>query len=114
MSRIILVAIATLLMSCTDKDARSVAYSAISKTAPIYPKEALLMGIEGHCILSFTITREGYTAKIKTVECSNSVFELAAIKAVSEYQYSPRKIDDEAVETAKVEEKFSFRIQEEI
>lgn len=114
MNRIILATIATILLSCADKGAELEEYTSISKTAPIYPEEALLMEIDGYCILSFTITREGYTSQIKTVECSDNIFELASIKAVSEYQYSPRKINGEAVETPKVEEKFSFRIQEEI
>ena len=45
-------------------------YLPIVKVAPIYPNRALTRGIEGNCIVEYTVTRNGTTKDPKVVECT--------------------------------------------
>ena len=64
-------------------------YLPIVKVAPIYPNRALSRGIEGWCIVEYTVTRSGTTAGGKVVECTSSLFANASLKASSKFKYKP-------------------------
>jgi protein TonB len=75
---------------------------------PNYPGRALERGIEGYCVVSFTITAAGTTRDIAELECSNSVFLRDSIRAAERLRYSPRIINGRPVE---VEHRYKFSFE---
>ena len=89
-------------------------YLPIVKVAPIYPQRALLRGIEGHCIVQFTVTRQGTTRDPFVIEdeCTDTLFRVPSVQAALKFKYKPRVIDGEAVEVPGVRNKFTYVIEE--
>jgi protein TonB len=58
-------------------------YLPIVKVAPIYPNRALTRGIEGFCVVQYTVTRQGTIKDPIVVEsqCTSSLFHRASINA---------------------------------
>ena len=88
-------------------------YLPIVKVAPIYPDRALSRGIEGFCIVSYTVTRQGTVRDPVVVEdqCTSSLFHRASIQAALKFKYKPRVVDGEAIEVPGVQNKFTFKIE---
>lgn len=89
-------------------------YLPIVKVAPIYPQRALSRGIEGYCVVQYTVTRQGTTRDPFVIEdqCTSSLFQRAAVQAALKFKYKPRVIDGQAVEVPGVQNKFTFEIEE--
>ena len=89
-------------------------YLPIVKVAPIYPNRALTRGIEGYCVVQYTVTRQGTTKNPVVVEsqCTSSLFHKASVNAALKFKYKPRIMDGEAVEVAGVQNKFTYEITE--
>ncbi len=89
-------------------------YLPIVKVAPIYPQRALSRGIEGFCVVQYTVTRQGTTRDPFVVEdqCTSSLFHRASLQASLKFKYKPRVIDGEAVEVRGVQNKFTYEITE--
>ena len=89
-------------------------YLPIVKVAPIYPNRALTRGVEGFCVVQYTVTSLGTTKDPVVVEsqCSSSLFHRASINAALKFKYKPRIIDGEAVEVPGVQNKFTYEITE--
>jgi len=89
-------------------------YLPIVKVAPIYPNRALTRGIEGYCVVQYTVTRQGTTKNPVVVEsqCSSSLFHRASVNAALKFKYKPRIMDGEAVEVPGVQNKFTYEITE--
>lgn len=89
-------------------------YLPIVKVAPIYPQRALSRGIEGYCVVQYTVTRQGTITDPFVVEdqCTSSLFHNASIQAALKFKYKPRVIDGQAVEVPGVQNKFTFNIEE--
>jgi protein TonB len=89
-------------------------YLPIVKVAPIYPNRALTRGIEGHCVVQYTVTRQGTTKDPVVIEdnCTSSLFHSASINAALKFKYKPRIMDGEAVEVPGVQNKFTYEITE--
>ena len=89
-------------------------YLPIVKVAPIYPSRALTRGIEGFCVVMYTVTRQGTTRDPVVVEdqCSSSLFHRASVNAALKFKYKPRIMDGEAVEVPGVQNKFTYEITE--
>jgi protein TonB len=89
-------------------------YLPIVKVAPIYPQRALSRGIEGFCVVQYTVTRQGTIRDPVVVEsmCSSSLFHRASIQASQKFKYKPRVIDGQAVEVPGVQNKFTYEIVE--
>mgnify|MGYP000506803114 CR=1 FL=1 len=89
-------------------------YLPIVKVAPIYPNRALTRGIEGFCVVMYTVTRQGTTRDPVVVEdqCSSSLFHRASVNAALKFKYKPRIMDGEAVEVPGVQNKFTYEITE--
>ncbi len=85
-------------------------YLPIVKVAPVYPSRALSRGLEGYCILEFTVTRTGSVRDVITLECTSSLFERAATQAALKFKYKPRVIDGEPIDVPGVPHKISFEI----
>jgi len=89
-------------------------YLPIVKVAPIYPQRALTRGVEGYCVVEYTVTRQGTTRDPFVVEdqCTSSLFHRASLQAALKFKYKPRIIDGEAVEVRGVQNKFTYEITE--
>ena len=86
-------------------------YLPIVKVAPIYPNRALSRGIEGWCIVEYTVTRNGTTAGGKVVECTSSLFANASLKASSKFKYKPRIINGTPIDVPGVQHKITFELE---
>jgi len=89
-------------------------YLPIVKVAPIYPNRALTRGIEGYCVVQYTVTRQGTIKDPVVVEsqCTSSLFHRASVNAALKFKYKPRIMDGEAVEVPGVQNKFTYEITE--
>ncbi len=89
-------------------------YLPIVKVAPIYPARALQRGLEGFCVVQYTVTSLGTIRDPVVIEdqCSSSLFHRASVQAALKFKYKPRVIDGEAVEVPGVQNKFTYEILE--
>ncbi|HKX57392.1 MAG TPA: energy transducer TonB [Xanthomonadales bacterium] len=89
-------------------------YLPIVKVAPIYPQRALSRGIEGFCVVQYTVTKQGTTANPFVVEdqCTSSLFHSASVQAALKFKYKPRVVDGQAIEVPGVQNKFTYEIEE--
>src|SRR5210317_657012 len=89
-------------------------YLPIVKVAPIYPQRALSRGIEGFCVVQYTVTKQGTTRDPFVVEsmCTSSLFHKASTQAALKFKYKPRVIDGQAVEVPGVQNKFTYEIEQ--
>jgi protein TonB len=89
-------------------------YLPIVKVAPIYPQRALIRGIEGYCVVQYTVNRQGTIREPFVIEgqCTNSIFRRPSLQAALKFKYKPRMIDGHAVEVPGVQNKFTYVIEE--
>jgi len=80
------------------------------RVAPQYPPRALQRGRSGHVTLRFTIAADGRTKDIEVVESSSSVFEDAAVAALSQWRYAPHIANGTAVERPGVQTTIQFAV----
>ena len=94
-------------MSASDGE-----YLPIVKVAPIYPRRAQTRGIEGYCIIEYTVTKSGSIRDPEAIDCSpQGIFESASVKASLKFKYKPRVVDGEAIEVAGVQNKFTYELE---
>ena len=94
-------------MSASDGE-----YLPIVKVAPIYPRRAQSRGIEGYCIVQYTVTKSGSIRDPQAVDCQPAgIFERASVKASLKFKYKPRVVDGEAIEVAGVQNKFTYELE---
>ena len=87
-------------------------YLPIVKVAPIYPRRAQSRGIEGYCIIEYTVTKTGSISDPVAIDCQPSgIFERASLKASLKFKYKPRVVDGEAIEVAGVQNKFTYELE---
>lgn len=87
-------------------------YLPIVKVAPAYPRRALQLGLEGHVIVEFTVTKTGSVRDPFIVESTSSLFENAALKAVLRFKYKPRIVDGEPIDVAGVRNQITFVLED--
>ncbi len=89
-------------------------YLPIVKVAPIYPRRAAERGIEGTCMVMYTVTTAGTVKDVQVVEghCENQVFERPSVDAALRFKYKPRVIDGVAVEVRGVYNRFYYEQEE--
>ena len=89
-------------------------YLPIVKVAPIYPARALQRGLEGYCVVQYTVTSLGTIKNPVVIEsqCTSSLFHRASLQASLKFKYKPRVIDGTAVEVPGVQNKFTYEILE--
>ena len=90
-------------------------YLPIVKIAPIYPHRAQVKGIEGNCVVMYTVTTNGSVRDVSVVEhmCDDRIFWSASINAAKKFKYKPRIIDGEAVEVHRVTNRFIYDLPDE-
>lgn len=86
----------------------------IVKVAPVYPQSAANRGIEGECMVEYTVTTTGATKDIRVVDdkCTYSGFRKPSIAAATRFKYKPRIINGEAVEVQRVKNNFIFKLDQ--
>jgi protein TonB len=89
-------------------------YLPIVKVAPIYPQRALSRGIEGYCVVQYTVTRQGTIRDPFVIEdqCTSLMFHRPSLQAALKFKYKPRVIDGQAVDVPGVQNKFTYVIEE--
>ena len=67
-------------------------YLPIVKVAPIYPQRALSRGVEGYCVVEYTVTKLGTIRDPRVVEsqCTSSLFHRSSMQAAMKFKYKPR------------------------
>ncbi|MEH6551828.1 MAG: energy transducer TonB [Pseudomonadales bacterium] len=94
-------------LSVTDGE-----YLPIVKVAPIYPNRANSRGVEGYCIVEYTVTKAGTTRDVVPTDCQPSgYFEKASVKAAGKFKYKPRVVDGEPIEVGGVQNKFTYQLE---
>ncbi|MFT5481612.1 MAG: protein TonB [Halieaceae bacterium] len=87
-------------------------YLPIVKVAPIYPRRAQSRGLEGFCIIEYTVTKTGAIRDPFVVEnACDSVFASASLKASMKFKYKPRVVDGEPIEVGGVQNKFTYELE---
>ncbi len=87
-------------------------YLPIVKVAPMYPRRANSRGVEGYCIVEYTVTKNGSIRDPQAIDCQpQGYFERASIKAAEKFKYKPRVIDGEAIDVLGVQNKFTFELE---
>ena len=87
-------------------------YLPIVKVAPIYPRRAQTRGLEGQCLIEFTVTTTGTVKDAFAVDCTSSLFERASINAALKFKYKPRVVDGEAIEVPGVQHIITFKLED--
>lgn len=87
-------------------------YLPIVKVAPIYPRRALTRGIEGQCLVEYTVTTTGTVSDAFAVECTSSLFEKASINAALKFKYKPRVIDGVPQSVPGVQHIITFELED--
>jgi protein TonB len=81
------------------------------RVEPQYPMRAKQQGVEGWVELMFTITKMGtVTDVIVTATSSGTVFNRAAIQAVSKWKYNPKIEGGAAVDRPRVRQRIKFQL----
>ncbi len=88
-------------------------YLPIVKVAPVYPRRAVDLGIEGYVIVEFTVTKSGSVRDPVVIEYHPSkIFNKAAIEAALKFKYKPRIVNGEPIEVQGVLNKITFRLED--
>lgn len=86
-------------------------YLPMVKVQPQYPRRALSRGIEGHCTVSYTVTKQGTTKDVVAIDCEpKGMFERASVKAALKFKYKPRVEDGQPIEVPNVKNKFTYKL----
>ncbi len=86
-------------------------YLPMVKVQPQYPRRALSRGIEGHCTVSYTVTKQGTTKDAVAIDCEpKGMFERASVKAALKFKYKPRVEDGQPIEVPNVKNKFTYKL----
>lgn len=87
-------------------------YLPIVKVAPVYPYKAMSMGVEGNCLVEYTVTASGGTQDVQAVKgACPSVFVRPSIKAAKQFKYKPRVVNGEAISVPNVRNLFKYELE---
>lgn len=79
---------------------------------PQYPFEMRRAGIEGEVVVEFIVDTNGDVRNPFVVRSTQREFEAAAIQAVSKWKFRPGRRGGRDVNTSRVQQLFSFKINE--
>lgn len=87
-------------------------YELLSSVSPVYPPRALERGIEGTCVVEYTVSTEGTTNNIRAIDCQPvGIFDEASIAAASQFKYFPRMVNGQTVDVTGVMNRFRFIVE---
>lgn len=88
-------------------------YLPIVTVAPQYPNRAQQRGIEGWCLVAFTVNENGGVEDTRVVDAEpQGIFDSASLRAVSRFRFNPRIENGTAVKTHDVQYVFTFELDE--
>ena len=74
-------------------------YLPIVRIAPVYPWKAQTQGIEGYCIVEFTVTEAGTVKDVVVVDAQPpGIFDKASMEAALKFKYRPRIVNGEPIQ----------------
>ena len=86
-------------------------YAPLEKNPPVYPYVSQFNGVEGYCIVEYTVTLTGTVEDAFPAECQPiGLFEGISVEAAKAFFYQPRIIDGVATDVPGVQNKFSFAL----
>jgi TonB family protein len=82
------------------------------RPSPTYPKRALKLGIEGECVVEFTVTSRGKVTSASVIndQCKEKIFRRPSIEAVKKFKFEPRVVNGMAVDVPGVRTKFVYEL----
>ena len=84
-------------------------YAPLEKKAPIYPYVTQFNGIEGYCIVQYTVTELGKVKDAFPQTCSPiGLFEGVSVESAKKFIYQPRIVDGIPKSVSGVQNKFTF------
>jgi protein TonB len=87
-------------------------YLPIVKIAPVYPWKAQAQGIEGYCVVEYTVSANGTVKDVFVVEAEpEGVFERTSIDAALKFKYKPRVVNGEPIEVRGVRNLFRYTLE---
>ena len=87
-------------------------YLPIVKIAPVYPRVAQSRGIEGYCLVEYTVTTTGTTRDIVVIDADPpGIFNNVSIAAAKKFKYRPRVVNGAAIEVQGVRNLFKFELE---
>ena len=102
--------IGTQQISATDGD-----YLPLVAIAPQYPTRAAQRGIQGWCLVSFTVDGQGNviedTIEVVDAEPAN-IFDRSSIRAAARFKFQPRVQSGQGVEVPGVQYLFRYQLEE--
>ena len=97
-------------ISATDGD-----YLPLVAIAPQYPTRAAQRGIQGWCLVSFTVDGLGNVVEetIQVVDAEPpSIFDRSSIRAATRFKFQPRVVDGQGVEVSGVQYLFRYQLED--
>ena len=87
-------------------------YLPIVKIAPVYPASAQSRGIEGSCLVEYTVTTAGTVKDVIVIEADPpGIFNRVSIAAAKKFKYRPRVVDGEPIEVYGVRNLFRYELE---
>nr|ADI16700.1 hypothetical protein [uncultured gamma proteobacterium HF0010_05D02] len=84
-------------------------YAPLEKKAPIYPYVTQFNGIEGYCIVEYTVTEQGTVRDVFPDYCTPiGLFEGVSVESAKKFIYQPRIVDGIPKSVSGVQNKFTF------
>ena len=82
------------------------------KIPPIYPMRARNQGIEGSCLVEYTITETGSVADVAAVKgkCTE-IFKKPSVEAANKFLYRPLIVNGSPKRVQKVQNRFIYELQ---
>jgi len=83
--------------------------------APQYPTRAAQRGIQGWCLVSFTVDRLGNVDEdsIVVVDAEpSSIFDRASVRAAARFKFQPRVVDGQGVPVEDVQYVFRYELED--
>ncbi len=105
-----LIACSSMYLSAEETDTPlNQEYAPLEKKAPIYPYVTQFNGIEGYCIIQYTVTELGKVRDAFPDECSPiGLFEGVSVDSAKKFIYQPRVVDGVPQSVSGVQNKFTF------
>ncbi|OAM35220.1 hypothetical protein A7Q01_03040 [Eikenella sp. NML96-A-049] len=102
---------ALLLAACAAKPSFEPA-RLVHAVQPVYPPQLEEEGIEGRAIVRMRINTRGSVSDTQVLSATHPLFARSAVRAVSQYRFTPAKQNGRPVESA-FTQTFRFRVSEE-
>ncbi|MDE0646247.1 MAG: energy transducer TonB [Gammaproteobacteria bacterium] len=89
-------------------------YEPIFKVAPIYPRRALQLELEGWVVVEFDVTETGNVENVVVVDADpKGVFDSAARKAAEKFRYRPKVVNEKPIRVTGVRNRIIFELEAE-